>query len=76
MVSAPLLKLLDPFNKSVTWETGRNDVAGGPDAQAVLGLSQTDERDPIRLRKEIGPVCHRSEFLNLARRQHIPVLVS
>jgi hypothetical protein len=31
LVSATLFKLLDPFNTSVTWETGRNDVAGGPD---------------------------------------------
>ena len=32
-------------------------------AHAVLGLSQTDEARPIRLRKEIGLVCHRSGIL-------------
>ncbi|HWO36185.1 MAG TPA: hypothetical protein VNO32_45930 [Candidatus Acidoferrum sp.] len=37
LVSATLLKLLDPFNTSVTWETGRNDVAAaGRMAHAVL----------------------------------------
>jgi hypothetical protein len=29
MVSATLLKLLDPFNTSETWKTGRNDVQSG-----------------------------------------------
>ena len=38
LVSATLLKLLDPFNTSVTWETGRNDVAGLPDGPRGAGV--------------------------------------
>jgi hypothetical protein len=37
LVSPTLLKLLDPFNTSVTWETGRNNVAAaGRMAHVVL----------------------------------------
>jgi hypothetical protein len=44
-------------------------------AHSVRGLSQTDEHDPSGFERKSALFANAQEFLNLARRQHIPVVV-
>jgi hypothetical protein len=44
-------------------------------AHAVLGLGQPDERDPSGSERKSALIAMTPEFLNLAGRKHIPVIV-
>jgi hypothetical protein len=52
----------------VMWQAGRM-------AHAVLGLGQIDERDPSGLERRSALIAMAREFLNLAGRKHIAVVV-
>lgn len=52
----------------VVWQAGRM-------AHAALGLGQTDERDPSGLKRKSALLAMAQEFLNLAGRKHISVIV-
>ena len=52
----------------VIWQAGRM-------AHAALGLGQTDERDPSGLKRKLALIAMAQEFLNLAGRKHISVIV-
>jgi hypothetical protein len=50
------------------WQAGRM-------AHAALGLGQTDERDPSGLKRKSALIAMAQEFLNLAGRKHVSVIV-
>jgi hypothetical protein len=50
------------------WQAGRM-------AHAALGLVRTDERDPSGLKRKSALIAMAQEFLNLARRKHISLIV-
>jgi hypothetical protein len=50
------------------WQAGRM-------AHAALGLGQPDERDPDGSARKSALIAMAQEFLNLAKRKHIPVVV-
>jgi hypothetical protein len=44
-------------------------------AHAALGLNEPDERDPAGVNRKAALTAMAHQFLNLARRKHIPVMV-